>query len=66
MPITNDDPMLGQQAEVTAVDSGGFLVVQQPSRVAQRIETYCVNMDAVSALLTQIFTPPAPPPPPGA
>lgn len=60
MPIENADPMLGQMAEVTAVESGGFLVVQQPSQVARRIETYCVNMDAVSAALTTIFTPPPP------
>lgn len=60
MPITNNDPMLGQQAEVTAVASGGFLVVQQSSPVAQRIETYCVNMDAVSDLLNEIYGPPGP------
>lgn len=61
MPIKNDDPLLGQQAEVSAVEAGGFLVLQQPGKSAERIETYCVNMDAVSAALTAIFTPPPPP-----
>ena len=61
MPIENSDPMLNQQAEISTVDSGGFLVLQQPSSVANRVETYCVNMDEVSAALTTIFTPPPPP-----
>lgn len=60
MPITNDDPLLGQQVEVTAVDSGGFLVIQQPGQSAQRIETFCINMDAVANLLGLIYTPPEP------
>jgi len=58
MPITNNDPTLGQQAEVSAVASGGFLVVQQPSATAQRIEIYCVNMDAVSDVLNEIYATP--------
>lgn len=61
MPIENPDPLLGQQAEVTAVASGGFLVRQLAP--APIIETYCVNMDAVSAALEAIYTPPAVPPP---
>ena len=58
MPITNNDPLLGQQVEITTVDSGGFLVVQQPNNGAQRIEVYCVNMDAVADLLNEIFAAP--------
>lgn len=63
MPITNPDPLLGHEAQVIVVESGGFLVRQMSGGIAssaQMIETYAVNMDAVSALLTQIFTPPAP------
>jgi hypothetical protein len=66
MPITNDDPLLHQEAQVTTVESGGFMVRQMSgfngATPAQQIDTYCVSMDAVSALLTQIFTPPTPPP----
>lgn len=66
--IENDDPLLGQQAQVETIASGGFLVRQLPSMGAggQIVETYAVDMDAVSALLTQIFTAPEPPPEPEA
>lgn len=64
MPIENSDPLLGQMAQVTIVASGGFLVTQLSP--AKNVETYCVNMDEVSAALTAIYTPPpAPPAPPG-
>lgn len=60
MPITNSDPLLGLTAEVFRVESGGFVVRQIASGgVAQNIETYCVNMDAVAQLLALIYTPPA-------
>jgi hypothetical protein len=59
MPIVNTDPLLGQLVEVTTVDSGGFLVKQLSP--AQVVETYCVNMDEVSAALNLIFTPPTAP-----
>ena len=66
MPITNDDPLLGAEAQVVTVESGGFIVRQlgQPNSPTppKIIDTYCASMDAVSDLLTQIFTPPAPPP----
>lgn len=62
--VENNDPLLGQEAQVTNVESGGFLVRQQPNFAtgAKSIETYCVNMDAVSDQLTQIFTAPVVPP----
>lgn len=61
MPITNDDPLLGQDVQVSTVESGGFLVRQMPGAAGGKmIDTYCVNMDAVSDLLTQIYTPPPP------
>jgi hypothetical protein len=60
MPITNTDPLLGHEAQVTNVQSGGFVVRQLPAGTAQPVDTYASNMDAVSTLLTQIFTPPTP------
>jgi hypothetical protein len=60
--IVNTDPLLGQQANVIDIASGGFLVTQLPSAAGngvQMIETYAPTMDAVSDLLTQIFTAPA-------
>ena len=62
MPITNTDPLLGHEATVTNVQSGGFVVRQQPAGVGsvQQVDTYAPTMDAVSDVLTQIFTPPAP------
>jgi hypothetical protein len=59
-----DDPLLGQRANVEEIASGGFLVTQiaAPGSGAQFVEVYCATMDAVSDTLTQIFTPPAPPP----
>jgi hypothetical protein len=58
--INNNDPLLGQQAQVETIASGGFLVRQFPNPPigGQLVETYAVDLDAVSALLTQIFTPP--------
>jgi hypothetical protein len=63
MPIVNEDPLLHQEVQVSTVESGGFLVRQMPGATnapapVKMIDTYCVNMDAVSALLTAIFTPP--------
>lgn len=57
-----DDPLLGQRANVETIASGGFLVTQLPSTPgnAQMVEVYCVDMDAVSATLSQIFAPPDP------
>lgn len=63
MPIQNTDPLLGLEVQVTAVESGGFVVRQLPAPNlpgVQMIDTYCVNMDAVSTLLGQIYTPPSP------
>jgi hypothetical protein len=58
-----DDPLLGQQAQVIDVASGGFLVTQMPSIAgAQFVEVYCADLDTVHAMLAQIFTQPAPPP----
>jgi len=66
MPITNDDPLLGQEAQVVPVESGGFVVRQFPAPNfpggSKMIDTYCATMDAVSAVLTEIYTPPVPPP----
>jgi len=65
MPITNDDPLLGQEAQVITVESGGFIVRQLPAPNVpggtKMIDTYCADMDAVSAVLTAIYTPPPPP-----
>lgn len=58
MPIENNDPLLGQEADVQLVESGGFLVRQLFP--AKQVETYCVNMDAVSAALNAIYAPPTP------
>ena len=61
--ITNTDPLLGHEAQVTNVQSGGFVVRQMPGGVsssAQQVDTYAATMDAVSDVLTEIFTPPAP------
>jgi hypothetical protein len=61
MPITNTDPLLGLEVHVIAVESGGFLVRQTPApnlEGVKTIETFCANMDAVSTLLGQIYTPP--------
>lgn len=67
MPISNSDPLLGQEAQVLVVESGGFLVRQLPAPNVpggtQMIDTYCPTMDAVSDLLTAIYTPPPPPAP---
>lgn len=60
MPITNTDPLLGHEAQVTNVQSGGFVVRQQAGANTQQVDTYAATMDAVSDVLTQIFTPPAP------
>ena len=63
MPIANTDPMLHHEATVTNVQSGGFVVRQQPGGAGtpvQQVDTYAVNIDAVSDLLTTIFTPPTP------
>lgn len=64
MPITNADPLLGHEATVTNVQSGGFVVRQVPAGAGsvQQVDTYAANMDAVSDTLTQIFTPPPPGP----
>jgi hypothetical protein len=61
--IENEDPLLGQQANVTDIASGGFIVAQMPSMFGggRIIETYAPTMDAVSDILTQIFTAPVPP-----
>jgi hypothetical protein len=58
MPIENDDPLLGQQADVTVVASGGFLVTQLSP--AKRVEVYCVSMDAVANALADIYLPGTP------
>jgi hypothetical protein len=54
------DPTVGQLAGVGTIASGGFVVTQIPfmGSGAQLVEVYCVNMDAVSAALTEIFTAP--------
>ena len=58
--VPADDPLLGQQASVEDVASGGFLVRQLPSAAgAKFVETYCVDMDAVHGQLNLIFAPPA-------
>jgi len=66
MPISNTDPLLGLEVQVVTVESGGFIVRQMPGGAAgtsvQMVETYCATMDAVSDLLTAIYTPPVPPP----
>lgn len=66
-PIENDDPLLGQEAQVTQVESGGFMVRQMPAPNVpggtKMVDTYAPTMDAVSDLLTQIFTPPPDPGP---
>jgi hypothetical protein len=57
--VENNDPLLGVEAVVLDIASGGFLVRQQsPTMTPRPVETYCPNVDAVSDLLTQIFTPP--------
>jgi len=63
MPITNNDPLLGQEVQVVVVESGGFMVRQMPGGLnattpTKMIDTYCVSMDAVSDLLGQIFAAP--------
>lgn len=60
MPITNNDPLLGREATVVAIQSGGFMVRQQAggSTPAQEVETFCANMDAVANLLALIYAPP--------
>ena len=58
--IENTDPLLGMEAMVTDIASGGFLVRQQGTSLTTRpIETYCVDMDAVHGQLNLIFSPPA-------
>ena len=62
-----DDPLLGQQAQVSDIASGGFLVTQLPSAFpgggSKFVEVFCANMDAVAQVLTVIYTPPPPPEP---
>lgn len=55
-----EDATVGQMAGVVTIASGGFVVTQFPAlgSGAQFVEVYCVNMDAVSAALTEIFAPP--------
>jgi hypothetical protein len=60
-PIENTDPLLGHEAQVIPVASGGFLVRQLPGANTGLVETYCPSMDEVSAALTAIFTPPPAP-----
>lgn len=58
--IVNDDPLLGQEAYVSDIASGGFLVKQGLFPDAGRpVEIYCVDMDAVHGVLNLIFAPPA-------
>jgi len=58
--VENTDPLLGMEAAVTDIASGGFIVRQQGVALTTRpVETFCPNVDAVSDILTQIFTPPA-------
>ena len=60
--IDNTDPLLNQEAQVEKVASGGFLTRQQGGLSgAKQLEIYCVDLDAVSTALTQIYTPPEPP-----
>ena len=60
--VENTDPLLGVEAVVSDIASGGFLVRQQsPTAAFRPVETYCTNIDAVSDQLTQIFTPPPAP-----
>jgi hypothetical protein len=55
-----DDPLQNQQAQVATIKSGGFVVTQLPNmNGAELLDVYCVDMDAVSAALTAIYTPPA-------
>lgn len=65
--VENTDPLLNQEAVVSSVESGGFLVRQNPNFTIpganKVIDTYCVSLDAVSDQLTLIFTPPPPDPP---
>lgn len=60
--IDSADPLMGQEAQVTDVASGGFVVRQNsvPGGGMRPYEAYSSTMDGVSDLLTQIFTPPAP------
>lgn len=62
--VENTDPLLNQEAVVSSVESGGFLVRQNPNFSMpdsnKIIDTYCVSLDAVSDQLTLIFTPPPP------
>jgi hypothetical protein len=64
--IENADPLLGTEAAVGDIASGGFLVRQQAGAAMSvvPIETYCVDMDAVHGQLNLIFAPPAPTPAP--
>jgi hypothetical protein len=60
--VENNDPLLGMEAVVSDIASGGFLVRQQSATLTPRpVETFCANVDAVSDLLTLIFTPPVVP-----
>lgn len=58
--IDNDDPLIGTEAMVSDVASGGFIVRQQTANLSGRpVEVYCVDMDAVHGQLNLIFAPPA-------
>jgi hypothetical protein len=59
--VENNDPLLGMEAAVNDIASGGFLVRQQgPTLTTRPVETFCPNIDAVSDMLNLIFAPPAP------
>lgn len=63
--IESSDPLLGTEAQVSDVASGGFIVRQQ-SIMAKAVEVYCVDMDAVHGQLNLIFAPPPAPTVPAA
>jgi hypothetical protein len=56
--VENTDPLLGTEAQITDIASGGFIVRQFPTAGGRLIETYCVDMDAVHGQLNLIFSAP--------
>jgi hypothetical protein len=55
------DPLIGQEAAVWPLVSGGYIVRQMPHLTNPLVDQWCVSLDDVHGVLNLIFsTPPAP------
>jgi hypothetical protein len=57
--INPTDPLIGQEAVVWPMVSGGYMVRQQPRASTPMVDQWCASMDDVHGVLNLIFAPPA-------